>query len=220
MTSETKSDNTEAPTNNVEEKEAVDVLTESTKTETKPTPSTDMKSTENLDEQEGDKDSLSKGDDSDAESAGSSSSRKDEDDDEDEDEEMDDEDDWDKEGNRVAKNKQADNLEEIAEDTERLMRDINYGTILSYFERFGSYLAHRDLVLHKNFEQCVANRRTLNRRLMEFHINLLRNLNSCRHVKRDKWEHYLAKVTINSMFVIGSLKIAMLINHLLFLVRW
>lgn len=217
MTSETNPENAEAPTNNVEKKEA-NVVAELIQTETKPAPRTGVKSTENLDEQEGDKDPLSKGDDSDAGSAVSSSSHKDEDDDEDEDEEIDDEDDWDKEGNRVTKNKQTDNLEEIAEDTERLMRDINYGTILSYFERFGSYLAHRDLVLYKNFEQCVANRRTLNRRLMEFHINLLKNLNSCRHVKRDKWEHYLAKVTINSMLVIRSLKISMLINHLLFLV--
>lgn len=186
MTSETNSDSSAVPMNDMEKKEVADVVSESTITETKPAQSPN---------EEEDKDTLSKGDDSDAESAGSST-RKDDEDDEDEDEEIDDEEDWDKEGNKTTKNKQPDNLEEIAEDTERLMRDINYGTILSYFERFGSYLAHRDLVLYKNFEQCVANRRTLNRRFMEFHINLLRNLNSCRHVKRDKWEHYLAKVTI------------------------
>ncbi len=179
MSSEANSDNSNEPNNTNKSGDNVPValLEENTKPNS----------------EENDPDSVSKGD-SDAESD-SSKKNDDDEDGEEEEEEEEDEEDWEKEGKSV-KNKQEDNLEEIQEDTEKLMCDINYGTILSYFERFGSYLAHREMIFFKNFEQAVANRRTLNRRFMEFHINLLKNLNSCRHVKRDKWEHYLAKVRI------------------------
>lgn len=84
-------------------------------------------------------------------------------------------------------------LEEINKETEILVADINYGIVLSFFQKFSVYIAHRGLDVFKNFEACVSNRRTLSRKLIEFHMNLLKNLNQSRHVKKEKWEYYLSK---------------------------
>ena len=115
------------------------------------------------------------------------------------------------------------NDEEAEKDINKLLNNVNYATLLAFIDKFGPHLSIKEITLFKNLELNIVNKKTgkfflllllllngqikqnlfniinyskVNRKFLEIHINLLRNLNSCRHVKKDKWEYYLAKVRV------------------------
>ena len=73
-----------------------------------------------------------------------------------------------------------------------LWADINYGIILAFLDKFATHLSLKDLTF-KNLESYLSNTRTLNRKLIDLHLKLLKNLPMGKHAKKDKWEYYLAK---------------------------
>lgn len=52
------------------------------------------------------------------------------------------------------------NDEELIEDIAKISDSVDYGTILSFFDKFSKYLALRDMNVFKNFETAVVAKAT------------------------------------------------------------
>ncbi len=48
---------------------------------------------------------------------------------------------------------------QVEKDTETLLNDINYGTILAYIDKFGQYFNFKEMALFKNFESSLTNKK-------------------------------------------------------------
>jgi len=70
-----------------------------------------------------------------------------------------DKEDADEDSQPLAVEENQEDLAEVEEETNRLLSDINYGTVLSYFEKFSVHLALRDLNVFKNFETSITNKK-------------------------------------------------------------
>lgn len=86
----------------------------------------------------------------------------------------------------------AKSLEETNQVLAELWGNINYGIVLAFLEKFATHLSLNDLTF-KNLDCYLSNTRTLNRKLIDLHLKLLKNLPMGKHAKKDKWEYYLAK---------------------------
>lgn len=108
--------------------------------------------------------------------------------------------------------------QEIKEANEKnldqLLNDINYGVILSYFDKFGKHLSKR-VFIFTEFEANISNSAKtskfsfkltkiknkflnflflVNRKLSEFYLNLIKHLSFGKNAKLNKLEYYLLKV--------------------------
>jgi len=70
-----------------------------------------------------------------------------------------DKEDADEDSQPLAVEENQEDLAEVEEETNRLLSDINYGTVLSYFDKFSVHLALRDLNVFKNFESSITNKK-------------------------------------------------------------
>jgi hypothetical protein len=73
-----------------------------------------------------------------------------------------------------------------------IRNNVDYGTILAFMDMFAPYLSIKPLPFN-TFEASLLETRTFNRKLSDFHMNLIRNLNYGKQAKKDKLEHYLLK---------------------------
>ena len=83
-------------------------------------------------------------------------------------------------------------LEEKNKALTQLLNNINYAVVLAFLEKFSIHLAIKEYTF-KTLECQLTNAKTLNRKLVDFHLKLIKNLPMGKHAKKDKWEYYLAK---------------------------
>jgi hypothetical protein len=75
---------------------------------------------------------------------------------------------------------------------DKLYSNVDYGTVLAFMDKFQSTLEVKDFTFDL-FENSLVNQRTVGKKLIELMVRLLRNLNGCKLVKKDRWETFLVK---------------------------
>lgn len=116
----------------------------------------------------------------------------DDDDDDDEDEEDDENDDEDTQ----EQQQQEETTEVVPRDDlkdELLYTDINYGCVLSFYEKFAKLASLKDYPI-KLFESHLLESKMLPKKWCDLHLILLKHLAVGRHAKKEKWLFYLEKV--------------------------
>lgn len=95
---------------------------------------------------------------------------------------------------------------------ERLLNDINYGIILAYMEKFTKHLSIKEYT-YKTFDAHLLEAKQMPRKLLDFQLNLIKNLNMGKNAKKDKWEFYIGKVNLISRISLIQFYISTIINH-------
>jgi hypothetical protein len=78
-----------------------------------------------------------------------------------------------------------------------LYANVNYAVVLAFLDKFGAHLQLKEFTF-KNLECQLLNAKSISRKFFDFHLNLLKRLSFGKHVKKEKWEYYLKRVSMNN----------------------
>lgn len=120
-------------------------------------------------------------------------SPQDEEDDEEEQDEDDDDENGDAEEEEEEEKPPAVPRDDLKEDL--LHADINYGCILSFYDKFGKFASLKEYPI-KSLESHLLERDVLPKKWCDLHLILMKHLNMGKHAKKEKWLAYLERVRI------------------------
>ena len=95
---------------------------------------------------------------------------------------------------------------------ELLYADLNYGCILSFYEKFAKMASLKEYPI-KTLESHFLEPKMLPKKWCDLHLLLMKHLTMGKHAKKEKWLFYLEKVH-NFIFYIKSKSLYLLINLL------
>lgn len=80
---------------------------------------------------------------------------------------------------------------------ELLHADINYGCILSFYEKFAKFASLKEYPI-KLFESHLLERDVLPKKWCDLHLILMKHLTMGKHAKKEKWLAYLERVSLKT----------------------
>jgi hypothetical protein len=83
-------------------------------------------------------------------------------------------------------------IDESVDNRLKLLENVNYAVVLSFFEKFKPFLTIKDYNF-KAFESHLLNSRLITKKLIDLHLYLLKNLNFAKKAKKDCWQTYIIK---------------------------